>query len=315
MKTKRAVLMQPGRFEIEEKEVNPGKNQVLVKIVACGLCSWELYHFKGELGTYPQEIGHEPAGIIEDVGKDVKNFKVGDRVTGFIGPGFSEYAVADPENLIKIPEGVKTEYALGEPLACISNVCRAANPEFGDYLMIVGAGFMGLLALAGLSCVSLAEMIVVDVKEFNLKLAKDLGATVILNPQKDNIEKEISRITGERGIDISIEATGIPAGVETASKYLRRGRPKLLLVTSHPEKATYSLKLWGSKGTIVLNPHPSFSLDIKDDLRRAIIGLGKGVFPMEKLITHRFALDNIQEAFETLKTKPEGYIKGIICPW
>jgi len=314
MKTKRAILVEPGRFEIEEKEINVQSNEILVRIVACGLCSWELYHFKGEYGTYPQEIGHEPVGIVEDVGKEVKGFKKGDRVTGFFGPGFSEYAVANPQKVIKVPEGVKLEYALGEPLKCIVTICRAANPEFGDYLMVVGCGFMGSLILAGLASHSLAEIIAVDLKEFNLKLAKELGATRILNPKKSDLEKEIPEITKGRGIDVCVEATGIPAGLEIASKYLRVGRGKLLIVSSHPEKATYSLRPWEMKGAVVLNPHPSFSLNEMDDLRRAIDALERGIFKMDKIITHRFPLYEIQRAFETLKAKPEGYIKGIVCP-
>ena len=314
MKVKRAVLVEPGRFEIEEREVSREENQVLVKITACGLCSWELYHFKGEYGTYPQEIGHEPVGMIEEVGKEVKGFKVGDRITGFFGPAFSEYAVANPESLVKIPDNIPTEYALGEPLKCIATICRAANPEFADYLMVVGCGFMGLLTLSGLASFSLGEVIALDLKEFNLQLAKDLGATFILNPKEVELDKEIPQITKGNGIDVSIEATGVPAGIEIASKYLRVGRGKVLLVTSHPEKATYSLRPWEMKGAIVLNPHPSFSLNQMDDLRRAMIGLKNGAFPMEKLITHRFSLDEIQKAFETLKAKPEGYIKGIVCP-
>lgn len=73
---------------------------------------------KRKIGSCPMAIGHEPAGVIAEIGKDVKDWKPGDRVIGFFGPGFSQFAVADTGNLVRIPEGVLVEHARGEPLAC-----------------------------------------------------------------------------------------------------------------------------------------------------------------------------------------------------
>jgi len=307
-----AVLTQPEKFELAEDEVHVGDDQVLIKVEACGLCTWELFHFHGKFG-FPQRVGHEPSGIVVEVGKKVKDFFIGDRVTGFFGPGFATYAVASPSSLIKIPEGVKTEHALGEPLACISNIVRAANPEIGDYILFFGCGFMNLLALSALVGRSPADFIVVDISDPKLKLAEELGATVTLNPKEVDVVTEVKKTTDNRGADIVLEATGKPGVVNLASELLRKRRGKLLLVSSHSGGENVNIELW-ERGTIVLNPHPGYSLDRMDDLRRAINGLARGVFPMEKLITHRFRLVDIQKAFDTYSRKPEGYIKGIVVP-
>lgn len=312
MKRTLAVLTQPRRFELVEDDVHIGDNQVLVKVEACGLCSWELYHFHGKFGS-PLTLGHEPSGVVADLGKNVEGFQIGDRVTGFFKPGFATYAAASPSSIIKIPEGVKTEHALGEPLACVSNIVRAANPEFGDYVLFFGCGFMNLLALSALVGRRPAELIAVDVLDSKLKIAEDIGATVTLNPKEVDLVAEVKRITRNRGVDIVLEATGKPGIVDSASELLRTGRGKLLLVSSHSHSEKVNMELW-QRGTIILNPHPPYSLDLMDDLRRGIEGLARGVFPMERLITHRFRLNDIQRAFETYSKKPEDYVKGVVIP-
>lgn len=312
MKSKTAVLVEPGRFELEERDVPADDNQVLVKVVACGLCSWELTYFRGEIADYPLVPGHEGVGIVEEVGKNVRNFRTGDRVTGFWNEGFSEYAVADPEYLVKVPDNLELKHAFGEPLKCIVTIARAAYPEFGDCVLVVGCGFMGLLTIRALSGNIPAAIIAADLKEFNLNLAREMGATIAVNPKKTDLGKEIEKITEGKGVDISVEATGISAGLELASKYVKKRRPKILLVTAYVKPKTFNLFPWAETGAIVQNPHPASSLDELEDLRRAMAALEKGMFPMDKVITHEFKLDDIQKAFDTHNDKPEGYIKGIV---
>ena len=118
MRNRFAELVSPEKFQVKVEELACGEDQVLIKILACGVCMWEMYRFEGKLGSFPARLGHEPSGVIEEVGRNVKGFEVGDRVTGFFGPGFASYAVARPGSLIKIPERIETEHALGEPLKC-----------------------------------------------------------------------------------------------------------------------------------------------------------------------------------------------------
>ena len=121
MKTKRAILVEPGRFEIEELDIAPKPGQVLVKIEVCGLCNWEKNHWKGLLGKCPQSLGHEWAGTVVETGGVVK-LKPGDRIMirdGVVyvnGNALVEpYILEPPYNdyaEITVPEG--TFFALGD---------------------------------------------------------------------------------------------------------------------------------------------------------------------------------------------------------
>ena len=137
---------------------------------------------------YPFEIGHEPFGVVEAVGKGVKGFKPGDRVSGLARGVFATHAYADAGFLVKIPEEVKNpKYCLIEPLTCISNNLRAANPEYGDYVAVIGCGMMGLMAVAGLSRSAAREVIAIDLIDSRLEWARKLGATKTLNPKKNDL--------------------------------------------------------------------------------------------------------------------------------
>ena len=104
MKFKRAFLAEPGRFIIQEVEEVPGDNDVQIKVASCGLCNWELNHWKGYItdGGYPMPLGHESAGVITAVGKNVTRFKPGDKVSALYGPGaFAEYLTCDESVVVK----------------------------------------------------------------------------------------------------------------------------------------------------------------------------------------------------------------------
>lgn len=322
MRVRVAELVAPRRFDIREEDLDISKEQVLVKVAACGICYGDLTRWQGKKerikfdiyqGYTTERLGHEPAGVVERAGREVKNFKEGDRVTGLFMETYATHAVASPECLIKIPDGVPTEHAIAEPLKCCVTSIRAGQPEWGDYVALVGCGQMGLIVLAGLARCPVAEIIAIDPIDSRLTLAKELGATVVINPTKSDAEGIINRVTKGRGVDVAFEATGVPGGLESASKILRDGRARLILVGFHYARAEYNLSYW-VKCPVIHSTQPKYSLDAMDDLRRAIIGLEKGIFPMEKIITHKFKLEEINKAFETMESKAEGYIKGIIVP-
>lgn len=318
MKTKRAVLIEPGRFELSETEMNPNADQLLIKIESCGLCNWELNHWRGQFGKFPQTLGHEGVGIVTAIGKNVKGFKEGDRVTGlFFGSYcFSEYALIQKNFCFKLNETVNLKYALGEPLKCVVTVLRGTQPEAGDYGVIMGCGPMGLWCIQALSGNFLSALIAIDIDPNKLKLAEKFGATHVINSKDEDVDKKISEITNGAMADFVIEGTGIPSLLNTSIGYIRRsGKGRLVLMSSHET----SCKEFDFRGAIdrsiqIIVPHSMYSSSQADDMRRAANYLNNGVFKMEELITHSFSLDHIQEAFETLENKPAGYIKGIVMP-
>ena len=311
-----AELVEVGKLEIKEETVTINDDQVLIKVTHCGLCQYDGAYFKGIIGTPPLRLGHEPVGIVEAVGKNVKDVKLGERVTGLFAnlKAFATYAVAEPHELVRVPEHIKSEHALIEPLKCISTIVRSAPPELGDHVMVMGCGFMGLLTLAGLVGKTPASVIAVDLLENRLKLAKEIGATHVLNAKDPKVLDKVQEITNGRGVDIAFEVTGNPIAAELAAKALRPHRAKYALAGWYGKPEQYVLRNWTTKGAIILTPHPKFSLDPADDMRRAMNALSRGVFPMEKLVTHSVPLDDIQHGFEMMVSGTEGYIKGVVIP-
>lgn len=261
---KAAVLVKPQNFEVQTVDLPPLKpSQMLVKVKACGLCHSEsgMYLGKGTMWggaplTYPMRIGHEPAGVVEEAGKDVEEFKVGDRVTGMgFTPSFAEYATVDfgvkgrSHTIVKIPDNVPLEYALGEPLKCCATIARYSQVKFGDYVFVLGCGFMGLLVIANLASKGLGELIACDLIDSRLKLAKELGATVTLNSKEVDIVKEVASLTDGKMCDVAIEGIGRPIGVSLTSKVIKNSPPpaNLILYGYHIWPDTYDLSLWGPR--------------------------------------------------------------------
>jgi threonine dehydrogenase-like Zn-dependent dehydrogenase len=328
-----AFIVAPRTFEIREiptPEITDG--EMLVKIEACGVCSSDMSGYKDswseemkKANPLPRRAGHEPAGTVVEVGKLVKGFNVGDRVTGyFADEAYCEYVAVDPTNTVnrghgfiieKIPDGVPVQHALGEPLMSLMSIARTTTPEFGDYVFQIGAGFMGLGIIAGVSSPKLREYIVADLDDSRLELARELGATITLNPNKVDVVEEVMKITGGRGVDVAIEVVGHPIGVKMTGDVIKNNRAKVILVGWHQAPDTYELFNW-IKSPIIYSPQGiGMSTNYQSELARAMWALEKGIYPMEKLVTHRYKLEDIGQAFEdNLGMKP-GYIKGVVMPF
>jgi len=313
---------------------------VLLRIVSCGLCHSDVPAYQGERhiarkpdGTpymqtdlqYPFEVGHEPTGVIEAVGKAVKDFKPGGRVSGLARGVFATHAITNPATLIKIPDEVKDpQYCLIEPLTAICNITRAANPEFGDTVAVIGCGMMGLMTLAGLSRSGAREIFAIDLVDFRLEWAQKLGATKTLNPKKNNVVAEIQECTHGHGVDVVVEVSGKIAGLGLAVDIVReasllgyQGRGKILMPSLYAERQVMEPALGYQlmfKSPILHSTHPWYSIDYKEDQRRALWGYMSGVLPLDKIITHTFKLEDTGKGFEATESGADGYIKGIVVP-
>lgn len=328
-----AVLVSPRTFEIHEVEtptVQP--RQMLVRIKACGICHSEMATYLGQ-GTrwggapleFPLRLGHEPAGVVEAVGREVTAFRPGDRVTGMgFTPSFATHAVVDfnpatarrVPRVVKVPEGVPVEQCIGEPLKCCATIARYSRVKFGDHVFVAGCGFMGLLVIAGLAARGVGELIACDVIESRLRLAKALGATATLNAREVDVAAEVAALTDGRLCDVAIEGIGHPAGVALTSRVIKPSPPPgtIILYGYHAVPDTYDLSLWGPKAPVIVSLHPAHSPDQTRDLEIAMDAVARGVYPLEKVITHTYRLEDIGRGFEDARTYPEGYVKGIVTP-
>lgn len=317
MKTKRAYLVAPRQFALQEEELTLADDQVLVKVAACGICNSELPAWTGEAGqSYPQALGHEAAGTIVEVGKNVTAWKVGDNVACAAGGAYSQYITVPQTNVFPLAEGIDPKYGFGEPLRCIMTVLRAAKPEAGDYGVMVGCGPMGLWCIMGLAGNSLSGLIAVDISDEKLELAKKYGATHTINSAKEDVVARLQELTGGHMADFVIEGTGIPALLNTAQDYVKpSGWGRLVLMSSHGKVCPeFDFRKAIEKSLDIIVAHPKHTKGGLDDWRRAVNLINRGTFQIQPLVSHAFSLENINQAFETLEHKSADYKKGIICP-
>jgi len=223
--------------QIERWSPQPG--EILVRCQAAAVCTTERRVFSGDLPYYPAIGGHEVAGVVEWVNDAATDLKPGDRVTidndnrcgccyycirghhnlcvdmfkprkqsGYImiGGGFAEYTTMLPSQVLKLPDSVTMEEAsLMEPLSCCIHSIKKAQLSFGETIVIVGAGTMGVIH-AMLAKLLGARTIVSDIDEARLSLVKQLGADVVVNPTVDDPLQVVKDHTGGRGADAVIVA-------------------------------------------------------------------------------------------------------------
>jgi L-iditol 2-dehydrogenase len=240
-------------------------DEVLIKVEAVGICGSDVHGMDGSSGRRipPLVMGHEAAGTIKVLGLDVKEWKVGDRVTfdstiyklddwytrkGLynlsdgrmvlgVSPGeyrrhgaFAEYVNVPQHILYRIPDDVTfTQASMVEPVAVAAHAVELCPLEWNDTAVVVGAGMIGLFVIQVLRARGCGKIIAVDLDEQKLALAKELGADVGLNPKRDDIRKEVETLTDGRGADVAFEVVGISATVKTAIDSIRRGATVILV--------------------------------------------------------------------------------------
>jgi len=313
---KAALLYGPHDWRIEElKSPSINKNECLVKIKTCGVCHSEQHQWETKVPglEYPRYIGHEVAGEIIEIGADVKNFKIGDRVAAWTdGKGYSEEIAVNPEMLSLISNDIPFEYALSEPIACTTNAVMRTNLQLNDTIALVGTGFMGLIMLQQLKYVGAKKIIAIDIRDEMLNLSSELGADIILNPLKDDVDSEIKKITSNQGVDISFEVGGIQSTLDLAAQICRM-EGKLVIFGYHPGKRIINdLGYWNWMAFNIINAH---FRDLNTILKGMKIGmemLNAGKIKMEKLVTHKYKLEEIEQAFTAAKEKPKGFVKAVI---
>lgn len=341
------------KFGIEEvPKPRPGFGEALLRITLTTVCGTDLHIVRGEYAVRPGlVIGHEPVGIVEELGEGVTGYSVGDRVlVGAITPcgqcraclsghlsqcgqdqeykaiggwrfgntingAQAEYLIVPSAqaNLTKIPASLSDEQAL--LLADIASTgiagAEAAPVRVGDAVVVFAQGPIGLCATAGAKLMGASLIIGVDSDESRLAMARRMGANVVLNHNEVDVLAEVKRLTGG-GADVAIEALGAQVTFENALRSVRPGGTVSSL-------GVYSEKLQ--------MPHDAFAAGIgdykivttlcpggKERMRRLLNLVEHGRFDPTPLVTHRFALDKITDAYELFGSRRDGVMKVVIRP-
>lgn len=336
MKTKAAVLYQTGEPLVIESDIDVPMlqgGQVLVKVAFSGVCRSQLMEVCGKRGEdryLPHLLGHEGSGVVVDVGKEVSKVKQGDKVvlTWIKGEGincqgakykkgnliinsgavttFNEYTIVSENRCVKLPNGIPMDVASLFGCAVLTGagiVTNTIHPKQSDSIAIFGAGGVGLSALMATKLYNCSMVIAVDVEKAKLNIAKDFGATHVINSAVEDPVEKIFKITGGTGVDFAIEAAGLVSTIEQAFASVRN-EGGLCVFASHPPH--------GDK--IKIDP---FDLICGKQIRGSWGGESKpdrdiprfaqlykeGKLPLEKLITHRYSLEQINLALSDIEGK------------
>ena len=309
-------LIAPRRSELVQAPTpEPGAGEVAIDVKVCGVCASELHPWMDEQPDYPVRRGHEPAGVVRAIGAGVTRFAVGDRVTGLCAPSFSDIAIAHEDSLLLIPEGIAFEYALGEPLACLVNAQRRTRIELADRVALIGLGFMGLGLLQLLRLQGTRSIIAIDPRPDARQKAIELGADEAYAPDEVPDHHLITRWgdwESDRGVDVAIEATGTQPGLTLAGKMVRAHGILSILGFHQGGARTVDIEMWNWKTIDVVNAHVRRHADLMESMRIGLALIEAGKFSFAPLVSHRFGLDEVDQAFTALVEKPDGFLKAVV---
>ena len=310
------------KLDVMQHEIpnEPGPNEVLVKTMACGVCCWDSWLYRGvnAPGPYPYVIGHEGAGIVEKVGSEVDNLKPGDKVFAAYGGNdmMSEYFINRKDGVVKLSDEVKDwASVIYEPACCVINVVNSLDIQLGDHVVLVGAGYMGLQTLQVLTKGSQAGRITVfELRDDRRRMAEAMNPTEVADPESEEGKKLIEDIIKAGGADVVIDFGATTSGFELADS-LTKQAGKLGIATFHRGDVTFNGTKWHLGGLKVYNLSPFSNAHYPELLPKAYEMIRKRVLAPEEYVTHTAYykdLEAMENLFQRACDKEYNYMKGVV---
>jgi len=321
-----------------------GDDDVLIRVKACGICGSDVQGFTGKTGRRipPLIMGHEAAGIIEDAGKNARDFKRGNRVCfdstvycnkcqpcreglynrcenrqvlGVSTPtfrrhgAFAEYVAVPWWIVSKIPDDMPFVHAaLLEPASIGMHAANRAPVSAGGTVVVIGAGPIGLFILQACKLRKTRKVIVCDINEFRLDVARKLGADKVINPRKSDIKQAIFKQTKNRGADVTFEAVGYASTFQNAVSVTRTGG-HLVAVGNLESKAEFDLQQFVARELTFTGSYASCG-----EFRDCIKLVASGKISVEPLISDVLPLADGPSAFDRLLKAEENLLKIVLEP-
>jgi len=291
----------------------PGCAQVRVRVEGCGLCASSLPLWEGrswfQYPRQPGEPGHEAWGRIDAIGAGVDSLAVGDRVALISYHALAQYDVAPADAVVRLPSWLDRKPFPGEPLGCAVNILRRCDIGPRHTVAVVGAGFLGAL-LCRLAIHKGARVIALSRRHSSLLLARQLGATPV--KAGDGAIRAVMEMTGGAGCERVIECAGEQEALDLASELVAQ-RGRLVIAGYHQDgPRRINMQLWNWRGIDVVNAHERDLTVYANGIRAAIELIADGVIDPSALYTHVFALNEVDRAFETMRRRPDGFVKALI---
>lgn len=301
---------------VELPTPTPARGEVLVEILASGVCTSDLGPWlRGPQGDDPIELGHETAGRVVAVGSRNSRWHEGDLVTGLGGPGFATHALLDDEWLLPVPAGIDPALSIGEPIATLEEATSRSPIGAGSRVAVVGLGFMGLGLLQLARTRAPRTIIGVDPNPEARRRARELGAQVVLHPDEvaGYVASQPDVGSADPRADVVLEATGVTPGLETASPLVAPFGTLCIVGYHHAGTAMLDMELW-YKGATVVNGFCPDRPRVMQAMDAALGLVASRRFTYAPLVTHRFGLDGVDEAYTLMSDRDPGFVKAVVTP-
>jgi len=313
-----------------------GDGEIRVKVDACAVCGTDLksYAHGNPKITPPMIIGHEFTGTIETVGTQVADFAVGERIVmatsiscgacyyceqgwtnlcvdmaamGFKYPGgMAEYTTVPARALenghvVKVPEAVKPEHAaLAEPVSCTVNAAERSDLQPGDTVVVIGAGPMGVINACMARELGAKKIIVAEINEARLEMCEPFGFDLLVNPARDDLTQRVKDETNGLGADVAIVAAPAGPPQEEAVGMVRKCGAVCLFASLPVGKHLLSLDSRAIHYNELRVVGTSDSTPTH--VAKAVELIAGGTLPVDRLVTHVMALDDILEAYKVMQS-------------
>ena len=317
---------------------------VLVRMHSVGVCGSDIHYYsEGKIGDqivkYPFSVGHECAGVVEEVGKGVRKLKTGMRVTidpampcgkcylckmgqenicldmKFLGcPGqaegsLSEYIAMPEENCLPIPGSMTLDEAvMTEPLSIAIHAAQLSNIKRGETVAVLGSGPIGLLTMMTAIKYGAGKAFSTDIIPERVAFAKKMGASKSFNCKNGDVIGEIKKATRGRGVDIAFECAGEQDALDQAAQILRPGGRLLILGIPSVERISFV--------SILVRRHEITIQNVRRQNRNveeAIQLAGRKKLDTGRLVTHHYPFEKVGDAYDLVSRYADGVIKAIIA--
>ena len=334
-----AIMTQPGKIEFRQipcPEFQP--DEVLIQVKRIGVCGSDIHVFHGlhPYTSYPVVQGHEVAGVIAEVGAQVKGFAPGDqavfmpqvtcgtcfpcrhgmyhicddlKVMGFQTNGAAqEYFPVRAEMALKLPEHVSLDpAALVEPISVAVHALSRCGSVTGLNILVLGAGTIGNLVAQVAVASGANKVMVTDVSAYKLEKARQCGLEYAVNPEQENLEQAILNTFGPDKADLILECVGVQDTITQAIAVARKGSP-IIVVGVFGQKPVVDLGLVQDRELSLLGT----LMYQKRDYERAIELVSNGKLRLDQMVTHRFAFKDYLAAYQAIDSSAGKYMKVMI---
>lgn len=333
---KAVVINKPGEMFLADKPIpEPQAGFARIKVAAAAVCATDLEVIDGNIpANYPLTPGHEWSGIVDSVGSEEDAHWIGKRVIGsndvvclkcdacrsgnwryckeFEEIGFkrdgayAEYVLVPTYGLCELPDNVPFENAaLCEPLGVALGTMEKANAKFGQTLMIMGAGSIGLCMLAVGKAMGMRKIVVVASSEKRLQIAKEMGAYEVIATSKQDLMKEMQRIH-PGGTDVIIDATGIESCIQDCLKLAKKGGTVALAGYGRGKVMQIRVDDIHINNLHVVGAGNNWNMH-----KMAVELMADGLVDLSPFVSEKLPLEDFERAIEMARTRPQGFVKAV----